>query len=155
VLWHIRAEDEAAGSSSAHTKGVSWPRVCKLQSGVVRKTSRSTVTTCFAQSTGRAKRSSLEAEPEADDRACEPSRPPLEIDKARQFYAFESALFAQDLDKLLLLRSCLGVAIKIHYIVEIARPCAFGQRGEFFSERFDVIIGKDLDAFSGASVHPA
>jgi hypothetical protein len=65
----------------------------------------------------------------------------LKIGKAWEFYAFEGALFAQHLDKLLLFRTSVGVSIQIHDIVEIARSGALGQRPEFLGESLDVVIG--------------
>jgi len=75
----------------------------------------------------------------------------LESGKAWQLDTLECALFAQHFDKLLLLRSGLGVSVEIHYIIEVAGPCALGQRPEFFSEGLNIVIASTSMPSSGTS----
>ena len=58
----------------------------------------------------------------------------LDVRELRQLDAFECALFAQYRDELLLLRTRVGVAVKIDDIVEIAWPGTLGKRPKLFSE---------------------
>lgn len=73
----------------------------------------------------------------------------VEISGLRYGNALELAFLAQDIKHHGGRRACLGVAEKIDYIVEIARPCPFGQRPHFLTECLFIRIGENLNAAIG------
>ena len=71
----------------------------------------------------------------------------FQLGKIRQAPSLEGAFLAEDIEELLAFGACLGVAIEIHDVVEVAWTRSFGQSSEFFGEGLDVIVGQHFNAF--------
>ena len=69
----------------------------------------------------------------------------IEIADLRHRNALEFAFLAQHIEQYGRRRARFGVAVEIDDIIEIARPCPFGERAHFFAKGLFISVGKHFD----------